>query len=180
MSDIKDISLAPSGRDKIEWVRSYMPVLNRIRADFEKTKPFAGLKISMSIHLEAKTAYLAKVLRAGGAEVFVTGCNPLSTQDDVAAALAAEGFTVHAHHGATAEQYQKDLIATLSCCPDLIIDDGGDFISALSAKVCLDQESAYYTSPAFNGSSGFFKSTLSFSLRRNGCMLHPTTGTVTS
>ncbi|MBR5881437.1 MAG: adenosylhomocysteinase, partial [Clostridia bacterium] len=134
MSDIKDISLAPSGHDKIEWVRSYMPVLNRIRADFEATKPFAGLKISMSIHLEAKTAYLAKVLRAGGAEVFVTGCNPLSTQDDVAAALASEGFTVHAHHGATEEQYKNDLIRTLSCCPDLIIDDGGDFISLLHGE----------------------------------------------
>lgn len=134
MSDVKDISLAPSGHDKIEWVRSYMPVLNRIRADFEKTQPFAGLKISMSIHLEAKTAYLAKVLRAGGAEVYVTGCNPLSTQDDVAAALAAEGFTVHAHHGASEEQYKKDLVATLSCCPDLIIDDGGDFISLLHGE----------------------------------------------
>ena len=131
MHRIKDISLAKSGKDKIDWVASYMPILNTIRAEFEKTKPFAGKKISMSIHLEAKTAYLAKVLRAGGAEVFVTGCNPLSTQDDVAAALAAEGFTVNAVHGASAEEYRQDLIATLSCCPDLIIDDGGDFISLL-------------------------------------------------
>ena len=131
MNRIKDISLAKSGKDKIDWVASYMPILNTIRAEFEKTKPFAGKKISMSIHLEAKTAYLAKVLRAGGAEVFVTGCNPLSTQDDVAAALAAEGFTVNAVHGASAEEYRQDLIATLSCCPDLIIDDGGDFISLL-------------------------------------------------
>ena len=131
MSNIKDISLAPSGRDKIEWVRSYMPVLNSIREQFERDLPFKGLKISMSIHLEAKTAYLAKVLRAGGAEVHVTGCNPLSTQDDVAAALAAEGFTVNAHHGATEEQYREDLIRTLEQCPDLIIDDGGDFTSLL-------------------------------------------------
>ena len=131
MSNIKDISLAPSGRDKIEWVRSYMPVLNSIREQFERELPFKGLKISMSIHLEAKTAYLAKVLRAGGAEVHVTGCNPLSTQDDVAAALAAEGFTVNAHHGATEEQYREDLIRTLEQCPDLIIDDGGDFTSLL-------------------------------------------------
>ena len=131
MNRIKDISLAKSGKDKIDWVASYMPILNTIRAEFEKTKPFAGKKISMSIHLEAQTAYLAKVLRAGGAEVFVTGCNPLSTQDDVAAALAAEGFTVNAVHGASAEEYRQDLIATLSCCPDLIIDDGGDFISLL-------------------------------------------------
>ncbi len=131
MNRIKDISLAPSGRDKIEWVRSYMPILNTVRREFEKTQPFKGKKISMSIHLEAKTAYLAHVLRAGGAEVFVTGCNPLSTQDDVAAALAADGFTVNAVHGATAEEYENDLVATLSCCPDLIIDDGGDFISLL-------------------------------------------------
>ena len=90
MSDIKDIKLAPSGHDKINWVASYMPILNSVKEEFERTKPFAGLKISMSIHLEAKTAYLAKVLAAGGAEVHITGCNPLSTQDDVAAALAAD------------------------------------------------------------------------------------------
>ncbi len=131
MNRILDLSLARSGKDKIDWVASYMPILNTVRKEFEKTKPFAGKKISMSIHLEAKTAYLAKVLRAGGAEVFVTGCNPLSTQDDVAAALAAEGFTVNAVHGASEEEYRRDLIATLSCCPDLIIDDGGDFIALL-------------------------------------------------
>ena len=131
MNRIKDIALAPSGKDKIDWVASYMPILNTVRAEFERTKPFAGKKISMSIHLEAKTAYLAKVLRAGGAEVYVTGCNPLSTQDDVAATLAAEGFTVNAVHGANAEEYKQDLISTLSCCPDLIIDDGGDFIALL-------------------------------------------------
>ena len=134
MSDIKDINLAPSGADKINWVRSYMPALNSIREEFEKTKPFAGKKISMSIHLEAKTAYLAKVLRAGGAEVFVTGCNPLSTQDDVAAALATEGFEVNARHGVSAKEYEAHLVATLSACPDLIIDDGGDFISLLHGE----------------------------------------------
>ena len=131
MSQIKDINLAPSGADKISWVASYMPILNSIKADFERTKPFAGMKIAMSIHLEAKTAYLAKVLRAGGAEVWVTGCNPLSTQDDVAAALAKEGFEVHARHGVNDAEYREHLIATLSCVPDLIIDDGGDLISLL-------------------------------------------------
>ena len=131
MSRIKDITLAPSGADKIAWVQSYMPILNTVKAEFEKTKPFQGMRISMSIHLEAKTAYLAKVLRAGGAEVWVTGCNPLSTQDDVAAALAAEGFEVHARHGVNAEEYTSDLIATLSCHPHLIIDDGGDLIALL-------------------------------------------------
>ena len=134
MSQIKDISLAPSGADKIEWVRSYMPILNSIRAEFERTLPFQNKKIAMSIHLEAKTAYLAKVLRAGGAEVWVTGCNPLSTQDDVAAALAAEGFEVHARHGVSEEEYREHLKATLSCVPDLIIDDGGDLISLLHGE----------------------------------------------
>ena len=124
MSQIKDISLAPSGRDKIAWVASYMPILNSIKQKFEAEQPFRGMKIAMSIHLEAKTAYLAKVLRAGGAEVWVTGCNPLSTQDDVAAALAAEGFEVHARRGVSDEEYRDHLIRTLSCTPDLMIDDG--------------------------------------------------------
>ena len=134
MSNIKDINLAPSGADKIAWVQSYMPILNKIKREFEEALPFRGMKIAMSIHLEAKTAYLAKVLRAGGAEVYATGCNPLSTQDDVAAALAAEGFEVYAHHGVSDEEYKEDLIKTLSCCPDLIIDDGGDLISLLHGE----------------------------------------------
>lgn len=126
MSDIKDLKLAPSGHDKINWVASYMPILNTIKEDFIKNQPFKGLKISMSIHLEAKTAYLAKVLKAGGAEVWVTGCNPLSTQDDVAAALVEDGFEVNAWRGVSADQYKQHLISTLSLCPDLMIDDGGD------------------------------------------------------
>ena len=122
---------AKGGRDKIDWVRSYMPILNVIEKEFRETKPFDGMKIAMSIHLEAKTAYLAEVLMAGGAKVQVTGCNPLSTQDDVAAALAEEGFVVNAHHGASDEQYREDLVRTLDFHPDLLIDDGGDLISLL-------------------------------------------------
>lgn len=122
---------AKSGRDKIDWVRSYMPILNAIEKEFRETKPFDGMKIAMSIHLEAKTAYLAEVLMAGGAKVQITGCNPLSTQDDVAAALAEEGFVVNAHHGASDEQYREDLVRTLDFHPDLLIDDGGDLISLL-------------------------------------------------
>lgn len=131
MSNIKDISLAQSGRNKIEWVKSYMPVLNKIKEEFERDKPFAGKTISMSIHLEAKTAYLAEVLKAGGADVYVTGCNPLSTQDDVAAALAAVGFEVNAWRGVTDEEYKQHLITTLSACPHVMIDDGGDLINLL-------------------------------------------------
>lgn len=134
MSNIKDINLAPSGADKIKWVESYMPVLNIIKKEFEETKPFAGKRISMSIHLEAKTAFLAKVLKAGGAEVYVTGCNPLSTQDDVAAALVAEGFEVNAWRGVNEEEYTSHLKKTLSLCPHVMIDDGGDLINLLQGE----------------------------------------------
>jgi len=137
MSDIKDIKLAPSGHDKINWVASYMPILNEIKEEFIKNQPFKGLKISMSIHLEAKTAYLAKVLKAGGAEVWVTGCNPLSTQDDVAAALVEDGFEVNAWRGVSEEQYKQHLISTLSLCPDLMIDDGGDLTHLVHGE-CRD------------------------------------------
>ncbi len=134
MSHIKDENLWRSGKDKIEWVRSYMPLLASIEEDFKKNQPFKGMKISMSIHLEAKTANLAKVLRAGGAEVRVTGCNPLSTQDDVAAALVHEGFEVNAVHGTDEAGYTQDLINTLSFAPDILIDDGGDLMSLLHGE----------------------------------------------
>lgn len=134
MSIIKDISLAAEGRDKIEWVKSYMPVLSSIEEEFKKTKPFAGMKIAMSIHLEAKTAYLATVLHAGGAEVYSTGCNPLSTQDDVAAALSTMDVEVFGVHGAEENEYRTHLMAALSCHPDLVIDDGGDFIELLHGE----------------------------------------------
>ncbi len=131
MGEIRDLSLAPQGLEKIEWVKSYMPILNGIEAHNKNTKPFDGMKIAMSIHLEAKTAYLAMVLAAGGALVHATGCNPLSTCDDIAAALTMAGIEVNALHGADEETYRRHLITTLSCVPDLIIDDGGDFISLL-------------------------------------------------
>ena len=92
MSKIKDIKLAPSGEMKINWVERNMPVLRGIGEDFRKSRPFAGMKVALSVHLEAKTAYLCRVMEMGGAEMYVTGSNPLSTQDDVAAALAAGGM----------------------------------------------------------------------------------------
>ena len=131
MNEIKDIALAPSGHAKINWVKDYMPTLAAIEKDFIKNKPFAGKKISMSIHLEAKTAYLATVLKNGGADVYATGCNPLSTQDDVAAALSEYGVHVYAVHGDNEENYTARLRRALSCKPDLMIDDGGDFIALL-------------------------------------------------
>lgn len=87
MSIIKDINLAPSGEMKINWVERNMPVLRGIGRRFSEEKPFKGLKVALSVHLEAKTAYLCRVMEMGGAEMYVTGSNPLSTQDDVAAAL---------------------------------------------------------------------------------------------
>lgn len=137
MSDILNIELAPSGLDKINWVRSYMPILNIINEEFTQTQPFKGKKISMSIHLEAKTAYLAMTLKAGGAEVYVTGCNPLSTQDDVAAALVSMGFEVFARHGVSGEDYKKHLVKTLSLKPNVMIDDGGDLTSLIHGE-CRD------------------------------------------
>lgn len=132
MSIVKDMSLAGTGRMKIEWVRDFMPALRAIRARMEQEKPFSGLKITMSIHMEAKTAYLATCLQAAGAEVHATGCNPLSTQDDVAAGLASLGVETYAIHGVDQEAYQSLLAAALSCHPDLIIDDGGDLLELLT------------------------------------------------
>ena len=135
MSSIKDPSLAPEGEKKIQWVARNMPLLNAIAEDFRKTQPFRGLKITLSVHMEAKTAYFCRVLAAGGAEMHATGCNPLSTQDDVAAALAAGGIDVYAHHGATAAEYENDLRAALSCGPNIVIDDGGDLINLLHTEL---------------------------------------------
>ena len=134
MSIVKDITMAEYGRMKIEWVRDFMPALSAIKARFEKEQPFRGLKVTLSIHMEAKTAYLALCLAAGGAEVHATGCNPRSTQDDVAAGLASMGVNTYAKYGVDAEEYEQLLIAALSCHPDLIIDDGGDLMELLSNK----------------------------------------------
>lgn len=133
-SIIKDIALAPEGHLKIEWVNAHMPVLNRIREQFEKEQPFKGLKVAISLHLEAKTAYLAKVIKAGGAEVAICGSNPLSTQDDVCAALVEDGITVFAKYNPDPQEYRELLIKTLETEPDLIIDDGGDLVSALHSE----------------------------------------------
>ena len=134
MSDIRDISLAPGGEKKIAWVSRNMPVLNSIAEDFKKTLPFAGLKVALSVHLEAKTAYLCRVLQLGGAEMHVTGSNPLSTQDDVAAALAAGGMDVHAYYAETGEEYIRHLCAVLDSGPNIIIDDGGDLVNLIHTQ----------------------------------------------
>lgn len=134
MSSIKDISLAPSGEMKINWVQRNMPVLRGVGEDFLKTRPFEGLKIALSVHLEAKTAYLCRVLEMGGAKMYVTGSNPLSTQDDVAAALAAGGMEVFARYGCSMEEYDDCLCRVLEAGPNIIIDDGGDLVHLMHTK----------------------------------------------
>jgi len=128
-----------TGREKIDWASAHTPLLNHIRSQFLDERPFAGHRIAMSIHLEAKTACLAILLRDGGAEVWVTGSNPLSTQDDVASALAEqENVSVHARHGVSAEQYTNHLREVLEPKPDLILDDGGDLVHLLHTEFTYD------------------------------------------
>ena len=131
MSEIRNIDLWESGARKIEWVRRNMCLLRSIEEDFKRDKPFSGLKVALSIHLEAKTAYLCKVLTAGGAEMYVTGSNPLSTQDDVAAALAHDGLNVYAWHASTPEEYHRHISEVIKAGPNVIIDDGGDLVNMI-------------------------------------------------
>ncbi len=133
-SIVKDMTLAQSGHDKINWVKNFMPVMAAIEREFSQSKPFAGKKIAISLHVEAKTAYLTKVFKATGAEVAITGCNPLSTQDDVAAALADDGITVFAKHACTPDEYELFIDKALDIQPDIIIDDGGDLVHQLHTK----------------------------------------------
>lgn len=131
MSDIKDISLAPSGKQKIEWVKRYMPVVRGLEQEFAASKPFAGLKMCVCIHLEAKTAYLLQALTACGASVAACASNALSTQDDVVAALVESGVDVYAIHGADEALYNKHIRSALETAPNLVMDDGGDMIHML-------------------------------------------------
>ena len=131
MSRILDEALYASGEQKIQWVKSFMPLLRGLETEFAAEQPFRGLRVALSVHLEAKTAYLCRVLQAGGAEMYVTGSNPLSTQDDIAAALVKSGMEVFAVHGASAEEYHAHLKAVISARPNIIIDDGGDLVNLI-------------------------------------------------
>ena len=131
---IKDIKLAPSGHEKINWVKNFMPVMEAVNKEFSVTKPFAGKKIVITLHLEAKTAYLALIMKNAGAEVAITGSNPLSTQDDIAAALVEDGLHVFATHGCSDEEYEEYINKALDLKPDIIIDDGGDLVNILHTK----------------------------------------------
>ena len=131
MSEIRDMALWESGARKIEWVKRNMVLLREIEEEFSLEKPFAGLRVALSIHLEAKTAYLCEVLAAGGADMYITGGNPLSTQDDVAAALAHAGLHVFAWHACTPEEYKRHMAKVIEAGPNIIIDDGGDLVNLI-------------------------------------------------
>lgn len=126
--DIKDINLASQGEKKIKWVQRHMPVLESIKKEFEETKPFEGITIGSCLHLEPKTINLGLTLQAGGAEVVMTGCNPLSTQDDATAAGAKLGLNMYGWTGQTTEEYYEHLNKVLDYEPDIVIDDGADLI----------------------------------------------------
>ena len=134
MSEIRNENLWQEGEIKINWVKANMPLLRSIEEEFMRDKPFAGIKVALSVHLEAKTAYLCKVLAAGGAQMYVTGSNPLSTQDDVAAALVHDGLNVYAWYGATDEEYHRHTSRVIEAGPNIIIDDGGDLVHLIHTE----------------------------------------------
>ncbi len=119
------------GRRKIEWAEKHMKVIARIRDEFRKSKPFRGLKIGMALHVEAKTAVLVLTLIDGGADVAITGCNPMSSQDDVSEALREMGVKCYARRGMSEEEYYSALRKVASFKPDIVIDDGADLIFLL-------------------------------------------------
>jgi adenosylhomocysteinase len=132
--DIKDSGLAAKGRGRIEWASREMPVMKQIRDRFEKERPLKGLRLSACLHVTSETAVLVQALRAGGADVAVCASNPLSTQDDVAAALAADGVPVFAIKGEDHDTYYKHIVAALDHKPHLTMDDGADLVSELHKK----------------------------------------------
>jgi adenosylhomocysteinase len=130
-STIRDVSLAPEGERKIQWVAQHAHSLNSFAAERLSDGSLRGRRIAIAVHLEAKTAYLAWLFQEAGATVAVTGSNPYSTQDDVCAALVRRGLTVHAIHAADAKTFDEHLLATLDFEPDLIVDDGAELVTRL-------------------------------------------------
>ncbi len=132
--EVKDIKLADQGKKNIEWAEMQMGALLKVQERFKKEKPLKGIKIGLALHVTKETAVLVRTLVAGGAEVAITGCNPLSTQDDVAAALAEEGINVWAYKGETKEDYYRYLTNVISFKPNITIDDGCDLVSEIHKK----------------------------------------------
>lgn len=133
-SIIKDIGLAEAGQRRIEWARRHMPVLEKIKAEFARDNPLDGINITACLHVTVETANLIRTLRAGGANIALTGSNPLSTQDDVAAALTAEGVTVCAFHGESDREYYACIAEALKIQPNVTLDDGADVIASVHGK----------------------------------------------
>ncbi|HEB30574.1 MAG TPA: adenosylhomocysteinase [Spirochaetes bacterium] len=131
---VKDIKLADSGRLKIEWAESRMPVLMHLMEKYRKEKPLKGQKVAGCLHVTKETAVLIKTLAVSGAEVSWSGCNPLSTQDDVAAAIADEGTPIFAWHGMNVDEFYWAIDATLEFEPTLTLDDGADLINRIHQK----------------------------------------------
>jgi adenosylhomocysteinase len=131
MSKVKDMVLAPEGVRKIEWVQKHMPVLESIKQEYLETQPFKGITIGSCLHLEPKTINLGLTLMAGGAEVAMTGCNPLSTHDDAVAGAADLGLNVYGWREQDDEEYYQTINMVLDHKPDIIIDDGADMIMVL-------------------------------------------------
>jgi len=131
---IKNIQLADSGRLKIEWAEAHMPVMMALRKKYSETKPLAGMRISGCLHVTKETAVLIRTLIAAGAQVAWSGCNPLSTQDDVAAALYAEGVPIWAWHGLTTEEFYWCIEQTLLQKPTITLDDGADLVFTIHNK----------------------------------------------
>jgi adenosylhomocysteinase len=131
---VKDLKLADAGRLRIEWAESRMPVLMALREQYKDSKPLKGMRIAGCLHVTKETAVLVRTLRAAGAEVSWSGCNPLSTQDDVAAALAAEGTSIYAWHGMNVEEFYWCIAKTLEFKPTLTLDDGADLIFTVHSK----------------------------------------------
>jgi len=132
--EVKDISLAEQGKLNIEFAEAHMPLMSKIKARVTKEKPFKGLTIGLALHITKETAVLVKALAAGGAKVAIASCNPLSTQDDVAAALAKEGFHVYGYKGENNEEYYRYIEAVISHKPDITIDDGCDLVTTIHTK----------------------------------------------
>src|SRR5437016_4484596 len=128
---VKDPNLAPKGHGRIEWAGRSMPVLTSIRERFSKQKPLKGLRISACLHVTSETAHLMQTLHAGGAELVLCASNPLSTQDDVAAALVDQGISVYAIKGEDRETYFRHIKAALDHRPNLTMDDGCDLVSSI-------------------------------------------------
>src|SRR4051812_38856920 len=137
-SDVADLGLAPAGRARIEWADAQMPVLRSIGERFAAERPLDGIRVGACLHVTSETANLVRTLRAGGAEVALCAPNPLSTQDDVAAAVAADGDAeVHAVHGEDVDAWAARVAAVVGRRPQITLDDGADIISALHSRADL-------------------------------------------